>query len=153
MDNASPVYHVTDHAGQLSSFNNTDHDSHSESDDAMFSEASSDRTMSTLQSSHVAGSSCSRTCHCFANSGICIYTEYFRSIHGFTYLNDEDFPTVWPTDNIAERLDIVHHTIVRLAHDGTNVSAEIDEMLRSGGVEGGAGGAAVLDIATNSGTW
>ncbi|KAF8597280.1 S-adenosyl-L-methionine-dependent methyltransferase [Ceratobasidium sp. AG-I] len=128
-NHVTPAYRVTDQGSQ----NNTDHDSYSESDDAMFSETSSERTMSTLDSSQI--------------------TEYFRSVHGFTYLNNEDFPIFLPTDNLAERLDIVYHTIVRLAYGGTNVSAEIDELLRSGGVSGGAGGASVLDISTNSGTW
>ncbi|KAF8598476.1 S-adenosyl-L-methionine-dependent methyltransferase [Ceratobasidium sp. AG-I] len=132
-DHATPAYQVTDQGNQHGNQNNTDHDSYLESDDDMFSETSSERTMSTLQSSQV--------------------TEYFRSIHGFTYLNNEDVPIMMPTDNLAERFDIVYHTIVRLAYGGTNVPTEIDELLQSGGVEGGTGGAGVLDMATNSGTW
>lgn len=128
----APVYHVTDH--QTEHHSTADFDERSDSDDAMFSESSSLRTMSTLQSDQVA--------------------EYFRTVHGFTYLSDENFPIVLPTDQLADRLNVVLHTIIRLAFDGINVPPVIDEFLRSGGVDGSTtGGARVLDVATNSGTW
>ncbi|KAG9099669.1 hypothetical protein FRC06_004963 [Ceratobasidium sp. 370] len=54
-------------------------------------------------------------------------------------------------DATAERLDIILHIIVRLCRDGKNVPPVVDEMLRTGGLDGG--GAKVLDLVTNSGTW
>lgn len=79
--------------------------------------------------------------------------EYFRSVHGFTYMTDENLPLVFPTDTLADRLDVVFHTIVRLCLGGANLPPVADELIRRGGVEGGAGGANVLDLPTNSGTW
>ncbi|KAG9096201.1 hypothetical protein FS749_008928 [Ceratobasidium sp. UAMH 11750] len=104
----------------------------SESDDMMFSDSgTSYHTMSTLQSNEVA--------------------EYFRLVHGFTFSSDENVPLVFPTDATADRVDIIFHIIVRLCRDGKNVPPVVDEMLRTGGLEGG--GAKVLDLVTNSGTW
>ena len=78
-------------------------------------------------------------------------TEYFRTVHGFTYLNDESLPIYLPTDNLAGH-HIVLHTLLRLAYNGVNVPVAVDQMLRSGGVDC-TSGASVLDVATNSGTW
>ncbi|KAG8732491.1 hypothetical protein FRC10_000890 [Ceratobasidium sp. 414] len=103
-----------------------------ESDETMFSDSgSSCHTMSTLQSNEVA--------------------EYFRLVHGFTFPSDENVPLVFPTDPTAERIDIILHIIVRLCRDGLNVPPVVDGMLRTGGLDGG--GAKVLDLVTNSGTW
>ncbi|KAF8594782.1 hypothetical protein BDV93DRAFT_577418 [Ceratobasidium sp. AG-I] len=79
--------------------------------------------------------------------------EYFRTVHGFTYINDENLPIVLPTDQLAERLNIVLHTMIRLAYEGTNAPSVVDELLRSGGVDKDARGAKVLDFVTNSGAW
>ncbi|KAG8693825.1 hypothetical protein FRC08_008859 [Ceratobasidium sp. 394] len=107
-------------------------ESASESDEMMLSDSeTSYHTMSTLQSNEVA--------------------EYFRLVHGFTFSSDENVPLVFPTDATADRVDIIFHIIVRLCRDGKNVPPVVDEMLRTGGLEGG--GAKVLDLVTNSGTW
>lgn len=82
-----------------------------------------------------------------------IFSEYFRTVHGFTYINDENLPIVLPTDQLAERLNIVLHVMIRLANEGTNAPPIVDEMLRNGGVERSARGARVLDFVTNSGAW
>lgn len=60
---------------------------------------------------------------------------------------------VLPTDNLAERLNVVLHALLRLAYNGVNVPSPVDELLRSGGVDRSTGGASVLDVATNSGAW
>ncbi|KAG9123881.1 hypothetical protein FRC07_013651 [Ceratobasidium sp. 392] len=54
---------------------------------------------------------------------------------------------------LRDRLDVVLHTIVRLSHDGVNVPAEANALLRAEGVGVGQQGGHVLDIVTNSGTW
>ncbi|KAF8597284.1 S-adenosyl-L-methionine-dependent methyltransferase [Ceratobasidium sp. AG-I] len=129
----TPVYRVTDHQTEHGSHGHTDIQEPSDSDGMSFSDSSSDRTMSTLQSYEVA--------------------EYFRTVHGFTYLNDENLPIFLPIDNLAERLNVVLHTIIRLAYNGVNVPPIVDALLRSGGVDHMATGARVLDVATNSGSW
>ncbi|KAF8597281.1 hypothetical protein BDV93DRAFT_562456 [Ceratobasidium sp. AG-I] len=129
----TPVYRVSDYQTEHDSHGQIDLEEPSDSDGVTFSDSSSDRTMSTLQSSEVA--------------------EYFRTVHGFTYLDDQSLPIVLPTDNLAERLNVVLHTLLRLAYNGVNVPPVVDELLRSGGVNPTTGGAAVLDVATNSGAW
>ncbi|KAG8751751.1 hypothetical protein FRC12_012273 [Ceratobasidium sp. 428] len=89
--------------------------------------------MSTLQSAEVA--------------------DYFRSVSGHTFSADENVPLLFPTDTTAERLDVVLHIIVRICRDGMNVSTLVDEMLRTGGIDGRGVGARVLDMVTNSDTW
>ncbi|KAG8697359.1 hypothetical protein FRC09_007912 [Ceratobasidium sp. 395] len=97
------------------------------------SESGSSHTTSTLQSAEVA--------------------DYFRSVFGYTFSADENVPLLFPTDTTAERLDVVLHIIVRICRDGMNVPTSVDEMLRTGGIDGRGVGARVLDMVTNSGTW
>jgi hypothetical protein len=79
--------------------------------------------------------------------------DYFQSVHGFFYTSDENIPLVFPVVPDSGQLNVVFHTIVRLCQDGENVSAEADGVLRAGGVDNQAGGARVLDVITNCGTW
>ncbi|KAF8597285.1 S-adenosyl-L-methionine-dependent methyltransferase [Ceratobasidium sp. AG-I] len=122
----SPVYRVTSHSY-------IDPEEYFDSDDMSFSDDSSVHSMSTLQSNEVA--------------------EYFRTVHGFTYLTDESLPVFLPADNFAERFYVVLHTLLRLAYNGVNVPPVVDQLLRSGGVDRTTDGARVLDLATNSGAW
>ncbi|KAF8597282.1 S-adenosyl-L-methionine-dependent methyltransferase [Ceratobasidium sp. AG-I] len=128
----APVYRVTDHRIAHDSYSHVDPEEYSDSDDMSFSDDSSVRSMSTLQSNEVA--------------------EYFRTVHGFTYLNDQSLPIFLPTDNLAGH-HIVLHTLLRLAFNGVNVPPVVDELLRSGGVDHMTTGAKVLDVMTNSGAW
>ncbi|KAG9114904.1 hypothetical protein FRC07_007601 [Ceratobasidium sp. 392] len=114
-----------------------DNESHSTLDDSAtsygssWSESSSGRSMSTLGSGEVA--------------------DYFKELHGFQYIADENLPIVFPSDSRAERLHVVQHAIVKLCQQGRNVPDLVDEVIRNGGV--GGTGARVLDIPTTSGTW
>lgn len=56
-------------------------------------------------------------------------------------------------DNLAERLYVDLNTVLRLAYNGVNVPWTVDELLRSGGVDGATACTRVLDLATNSGAW
>jgi hypothetical protein len=77
--------------------------------------------------------------------------EYFQDFHGFTYMVDENIPLAFPTDAVAERINIVFNIIARLCQGGSNVPAPADELLRSGGLDGK--GARVLNLVTGSGVW
>ncbi|KAG9099670.1 hypothetical protein FRC06_004964, partial [Ceratobasidium sp. 370] len=89
----------------------------SASDEEMFLDSETSYTASTLQSNEVAA--------------------YFRLVDGFTFPSDENIPRIFPTDGTAERIDIMLHIIVRLCRGGKNVPPAIDEMLRTGGLDGG----------------
>ncbi|CAE6440237.1 unnamed protein product [Rhizoctonia solani] len=120
-DETAPVYHVTDNDSQ-------DDEMRSE---AMTSESSSARSMSTLSSGEVL--------------------EYFKTLHGFTYVTDDNVPLAFPTDAVAERVNIVFNIITRLFQGGKNVPAVAEELLMNGGLDGN--GARVLSLVTNSGVW
>ncbi|KAH7335872.1 S-adenosyl-L-methionine-dependent methyltransferase [Rhizoctonia solani] len=123
-DETAPVYHVTD----AEHYNDESADIMSE---AMTSESSSARSMSTLGSGEVA--------------------DYFKTLHGFTYVTDDNVPLAFPTDAVAERVNIVFNIITRLCQGGKNVPALADELLMKGGLDGK--GARVLSLVTNSGVW
>ncbi|CAE6356599.1 unnamed protein product [Rhizoctonia solani] len=108
----------------------TDNDDEIRSE-VMTSEGSSSRSMSTLSSGEVA--------------------EYFKTLHGFTYVTDDNIPLAFPTDAVAERVDIVFNIITRLCQGGKNVPAVAHELLINGGLDGS--GAQVLSLVTNSGVW
>ncbi|KDN36575.1 hypothetical protein RSAG8_10749, partial [Rhizoctonia solani AG-8 WAC10335] len=57
----------------------------------------------------------------------------------------------FPTDAVAERVNIVFNIITRLCQGGKNVPAVADELLINGGLDGN--GARVLSLVTNSGVW
>ncbi|KAG8686333.1 hypothetical protein FRC11_009111, partial [Ceratobasidium sp. 423] len=120
--NTAPVYHVTDIQHELETGTDSE---------TMMSEASSCQTMSTLGSSEV--------------------TEYFRNRYGFTYLTDDNVPTVFPTDSLAERLDVLVHMLIRHCQGGNIIATVGHELLAQGGL--GGDGAKVLDLVTNSGAW
>ncbi|KAJ1300500.1 hypothetical protein OPQ81_005313 [Rhizoctonia solani] len=120
--NTTPVYHVTDTQHELGTGTDSE---------AITSEASSCRTMSTLSSGEV--------------------TEYFQNRYGYTYLTDENVPVVFPTDSLAERLDVLVHMMMRHCQGGQVIATVGHELLARGGLSGG--GAKVLDLPTNSGVW
>ncbi|CAE6476738.1 unnamed protein product [Rhizoctonia solani] len=120
--NTAPVYHVTDVRHELGTGTDSE---------TMMSEASSCQTMSTLGSGEV--------------------TEYFHDRYGYTYLIDENVPTVFPIDSLAERLDVLVHMIIRHCQGGKIIATVGHELLAQGGLAGN--GAKVLDLVTNSGTW
>ncbi|KAG8697527.1 hypothetical protein FRC08_006476 [Ceratobasidium sp. 394] len=132
--NLHTEHFVTDHEIDISPTYSFGFELPSVSDDATFSLSSDSHcTMSTLYSDEAVG--------------------YFRSLHGSTYVMDENVPITFPVDALRDRMDVVLHTIVRLTYDGQNVPDEVEAMLRVGGVNRGQGGARVLDVVTNSGTW
>ncbi|KAF8750935.1 Methyltransferase domain [Rhizoctonia solani] len=137
--------------------------------DAIVSEASSCQTMSTLSSGEVAGTSGTSiisTNHAIrlcilpgpllkSTTGLlaepCYLTEYFHDRFGYTYMVDENVPVVFPTDSLADRLDVLVHMIIRHCQGGKMIPSAGHELLAQGGLDGG--GAKVLDLPTNSGTW
>ncbi|CAE6385342.1 unnamed protein product [Rhizoctonia solani] len=121
-ESTAPIYHVTDTQHELEAGTDSD---------AMMSEASTCQTMSTLGSSEV--------------------TEYFQDRFGYTYMIDENVPTVFPTDSLAERLDVLLHMIIRHCQGGKTIPAPGHELLAQGGLN--CNGSRVLDLPTNSGTW
>ncbi|KAJ1300499.1 hypothetical protein OPQ81_005312 [Rhizoctonia solani] len=123
MDDTTPVYLVTDNA----QFDN----SVDASSEVVTSESSSARSMSTLSSREFA--------------------SYFKTLHGFTYVTDDNIPLAFPTDAVAERVDAVFNMITRLCQGGKNIPSIADELLAKGGLDGK--GARVLSLVTNSGVW
>ncbi|CAE6385351.1 unnamed protein product [Rhizoctonia solani] len=120
-DETAPVYLVTDN----------DHEFAEVRSESMTSESSSSRSMSTLGSGEV--------------------TNYFKTLHGFTYVTDDNLPLAFPTDAVAERVNVVFNIITRLSQGGKNVPAVADELLTRGGLDGAGG--RVLSLVTNSGVW
>ncbi|KAF8712367.1 Methyltransferase domain, partial [Rhizoctonia solani] len=123
-EEAAPVYLVTDN-----DYDNYDDEFAEVRSEAMTSESSSARTMSTLSTGEVA--------------------NYFKTLHGFTYVTDDNIPLAFPTDAVAERINVVFNIITRLSQGGKNVPAIAEELLIAGGLDGT--GARVLSLVTNSG--
>ncbi|QRV81447.1 methyltransferase domain protein [Ceratobasidium sp. AG-Ba] len=108
-----------------------DYEIDSESDGTLFDgDTCSSHSMSTLNSDEIS--------------------DYFHSINGFTYRNDENLPLVFPVLAETSQLHRLFHSVVRLSHDGQNISPEASKLLRRGIPNGNL---KVLDFPTNCGTW
>ncbi|ELU39551.1 methyltransferase domain-containing protein [Rhizoctonia solani AG-1 IA] len=141
-EEAAPVYLVTDN----------DHDNYDDEfaevrSEAMTSESSSARTMSTLSTGEVA-TLLPAMMPVFHKLTI-PFVDYFKTLHGFTYVTDDNIPLAFPTDAVAERINVVFNIITRLSQGGKNVPAIAEELLIAGGLDGT--GARVLSLVTNSG--
>jgi hypothetical protein len=87
------------------------------------------------------------------DSQILSFSGYFHLVHGFSYTRDENLPLFLPAPATFHQIHLLVHAVVRLSQDGKNVPFEADQVIRAGGLNAQTGGARVLDIFTNCGTW